>query len=934
MFPNVPISIGRKRVFDSVFPPAPLSAVSPTPDITSALGYTQSSSLQKRPSTPRSDPDTIPEQVTWDRAWHTATAFLSIPDEKLSFSTKGRNDDDLDDKDLIKRWSREQRPSQSILDALFYVISDSSVGKKLRAGLKEYDLQAWYANEVRRHFLTNFRDTLIKELKKRGQEGVLPRIIRLLKIAQNIYYTPFLNHILPLSDPTSHEDAFTRLQQCLHSIVTYSLQNPDFSYLLSERLATEGLVILGIERDIKDKIASAYSPVDGHGEDEMDIDPVYSISYRAWKTEPSARRRISMMTDGEDANITAAREKLLSLLEGVQDVGLGGSKAQKVFAEVMNNLITEFIAAEYAGEWESPSLVVEHLRQWIENVFARLAVQVLHIFKPSGIEDEQPDDLIVTLNDVERWQEIGLARLGALRISELFEIIVEWDASAGAIEDLKHYTTNPSTRFYLTSTFSATLMNRLLHPGASTVDILQLYISIIRAFRQLDPRGVLLDRLARPIRRYLRERDDTVKVIVGGLLESTVDSAGKPIQSSPDGLGELAAELSKAQQMAHQENSGELDWDDMNWIPDPIDAAADYKKAKHSDVIGSLISLFDTKEVFVKELQRVLSDRLLKKKKDYDLEISVLELLKLRFGEAALQACDVMMRDVLDSKRVDAVIRADQKLESKQEHAHSMGRDTLEHVPELNSKILSRLFWPSLSDQNFKVPEEISSLQARYSTGFETLKPSRKLTWLNSLGAVTVELDLKDRVFSDEVTTWQASVIYSFQSPSSTSDSPVTKSVSELAEQLEMSPSLVRSACLFWLSKRILTESAPEVYSVLETLPDDEESSSQPVGAQERDKTASTSDASAAAAAAKAEAERESAEAAAMAKMNLYWQFIVGMLTNQGAMPLQRIIMMLKIAVPGGFPYSSEELREFLGKMVAKGKLEMIGGGNYKIISA
>ncbi|EEP76142.1 conserved hypothetical protein [Uncinocarpus reesii 1704] len=847
MFPNVPLSIGRKRVFDSVFPPVPLSSIPPKPDATSIPSSIRSPA-QQQSALPSSHIDAAPEQATWDRAWHTATAFLSIPDKKPSYCTAS---DEISDECLFQQWPRETLPSQSVIEALCYVGSDSSIGKQLRAGSKECDLQEW----------------------------------------------------------------------------------SDFSRLLAEELATEGGAILGIHADIRSGTGSP-QPHDhtleneGRG-DSMDLDQTYSMSYRDWKNEVSSKRRISMMTEGEDGVVTAARHRLLRLLEDVQSVGLGGSKAQKVFAEVMNNLITEFVNASYAGEWEAPSFVLDHLRQWIENVFARLVVQVLDIFTISEDEDILPDELIVTLNDVEKWQEIGLARLGALRISELFEIIVEWDASSGAIEDLKHYITSPSTRFYLTSAFAGTLMNRLLHPGASTIDILQVYISIIHAFTQLDPRGVLLDRLARPIRRYLRERDDTVKVIVSGLLANT-DPDGEQIPSVPDALGELAVELSKAHQLALQEGGGELDWDDMNWIPDPIDAAADYKKSKHSDVIGSLVSLFESKEVFVKELQRVLSDRLLKKKRDYDLEISVLELLKLRFGESALQACDVMMRDVVDSKRVDTVIRADQNLGSLNGSPH-------EEVPEIHAKILSRLFWPSLSDQNFKVPEEIASLQARYSAGFETLKPSRKLTWLNSLGSVTVELDLTDRFFSDEVTPWQASVIYAFQScsPSST-DSPVTKSVSELAEELEMSPSLVRSACLFWLSKRILAESALDIFSVLETLPDNEESVSQPagVGAQPGDKTTNISEASAAAAAAEAEAARESAEAAAMEKMNVYWQFIVGMLTNQGAMPLQRIIMMLKIAVPGGFPFSSEELKEFLGKMVAKGKLEMLGGGNYKIIGA
>lgn len=45
---------------------------------------------------------------------------------------------------------------------------------------------------------------------------------------------------------------------------------------------------------------------------------------------------------------------------------------------------------------------------------------------------------------------------------------------------------------------------RLLHPGADTKDILTQYVSIIRCLRLVDPPGVLLFKVADPIRRYLR----------------------------------------------------------------------------------------------------------------------------------------------------------------------------------------------------------------------------------------------------------------------------------------------------------------------------------------------------------------------------------------------------------------------------------------------
>jgi anaphase-promoting complex subunit 2 len=151
-----------------------------------------------------------------------------------------------------------------------------------------------------------------------------------------------------------------------------------------------------------------------------------------------------------------------------------------------------------------------------------------------------------------------------------------------------------------------------------------------------------------------------------------------------------------------------------------------------------------------------------------------------------------------------------------------------------------------------------------------------------------------------------------------------------------MSASLVRSACLFWVSKRILTETLRDTFRILEVLSNKEEHDSfgaaNNINMDRPGNPPTVARAAAAANAAAAVAAKESADAATMEKMNLYWQFIVGMLTNQGAMPLQRIVMMLKIAVPGGFPYSNEDLREFLAGMVSQGRLEIASGGNYKIM--
>lgn len=748
--------------------------------------------------------------------------------------------------------------------------------------------------------------------------------MRCLHLAQRAYFTPFWDHLARQLDNAESDTAYSRLNETFQSIVAHSLPSKRISDLLEETIRNTAVDILGISQARDDEADDTES-------DDMEIDQQPSIIYRLWKEISPETARYEVISEYRDDRTSQSRNRLLTLLHAMQEFGLGGHRAQTVFAQVMNDMMTEFILVSYKEQWDSPSLVREHLCLWVENVFARLAVEVLEILQPPS--DDSDDDIInVRLDDVGKWQEIGLARLGALRTSELFDVIVNWDSSSGAIEDLKQYTTHTASRFSLSAAFVGTLTQRLLHPGASTAEILKLYISIIRAFSLLDPKGVLLDRAARPIRKYLRDRDDTVQAIVGGLLADPSDTDNA---DSSETLVELATELNNAHQRNLQNESGELDWDDMSWMPDPIDAAADYKKSKGADVVGSLISLFDSKEAFVKELQNMLSERLLKKKPNFDQETSVLELLKVRFGDGALQACEVMLRDVLDSKRVDTVIRNDQELAGTQLPAWGKAAPAQKsyNIPQLHSKILSRFFWPAIQDQPFDVPEEIKTLQERYSAGFEALKQSRKLTWLNSLGHVSVELDMEDRVFTDEVTTWQATVIYAFQSGSRSDNAPVTKTVAELAETLKMSASLVRSACLFWVSKRILIETQRDSFRVLEVLPNDGDHDMNARGDQESaNPSATEADAAAAAEVAAAAAAKETANAAAMEKMNLYWQFIVGMLTNQGAMPLQRIIMMLKIAVPGGFPFGNEELREFLAGMVAQGKLEIVSGGSYKIV--
>lgn len=629
----------------------------------------------------------------------------------------------------------------------------------------------------------------------------------------------------------------------------------------------------------------------------------------------------SRMTEDQPMRdaIPTIQHEAARLLQGLQVVGLGGAPAQRALAEAMWDALHSHVELEYAGRWTSPSNVGEDLAHWIENEFARFIVETLTILREDAT-DSTKDEAIIPQTEVERWKEMGNSQLGRLRTDELFDIVVEWDETKGAIEDLHNYVSSPATRAYLTNTFSSTLNHRLLHPGASTIQILQVYIAIIRSFTALDPKGVLLERIARPIRRYLRDREDTVHIVVGGLLadpdaEDDIDHSA----TSGDVLIDLAQEMNKNHSLKHDEDATDpdIDFDDMSWMPDPVDAGADFKKSKDSDVIGSLISLFETRNVFVQEFQKILGERLLKHENDFEREIRVLELLKVRFGEPALQACEVMLRDVLDSRRVDVSIQKDK--------AQMVSIDPTRPVPMLHARILSHLYWPALHSEAFMVPAEIGALQVAYSQAFSRIKASRKLTWLHALGQVTVTLDLEDRTVIETVQTWQASVINAFQPNDHDMDDelvPVTRSLSYLAGRLAMDASLVLNAVTFWVGKLVLRQSSPDTYTVLETLSD--EAAAHPGTASAAIAAAAETATAAAAPAILSEHE------VAKEKMDVYAQYVVGMLTNGGPMPLQQIVMMLKLTVAEGFPFANEELKDYLDEEVKSGRLDLTGG-NYKI---
>lgn len=106
----------------------------------------------------------------------------------------------------------------------------------------------------------------------------------------------------------------------------------------------------------------------------------------------------------------------------------------------------------------------------------------------------------------------------------------------------------------------------------------------------------------------------------------------------------------------------------------------DFRASKTSDIISTIVSIYDSKDLFIKELQVLLAQRLLAiKDGNFDREVRSLfgpihdvlvivskrrniEILKIRFGESALQVCEVMLRDMTDSRRIDQHVQSQQSV--------------------------------------------------------------------------------------------------------------------------------------------------------------------------------------------------------------------------------------------------------------------------------
>ena len=230
--------------------------------------------------------------------------------------------------------------------------------------------------------------------------------------------------------------------------------------------------------------------------------------------------------------------------------------------------------------------IFERSKQWKHNVM----LPWLQTTEPCPLVSDQIVHEIVSLRDAVDL-ELDKAYVDA-RIREMYDIITEYPDSGCAVLELRDALARTQRHRWFARSVREILKRRILHPGASTSQIIDVYISTVKVFRILDPTAMLFDATTRPVRIYLQKRKDTVRCIVASLTDES--------------SGELYEELQDTD-APPLESCGEID-DDEYGNSGHYSTSLE-NQIQGNEVLPMLISIYGSKDVFVNEYRLILANK-------------------------------------------------------------------------------------------------------------------------------------------------------------------------------------------------------------------------------------------------------------------------------------------------------------------------------------
>lgn len=368
------------------------------------------------------------------------------------------------------------------------------------------------------------------------------------------------------------------------------------------------------------------------------------------------------------------------------------------------------------------------------------------------------------------------------RIGQIYTLVEAYPQTIDTLKEFNMCLVNANQKDSLVYQFISSLNSNLLLPSIKTIDIIFYYIKTIHSFLLIDHRGVLLDKVARVIRSYLRRRTDTIEKIVNGLLSSNRET---------NKLIELNDELNKTDLGIGNSSfniASNIQKRTLNWQPDPVDALPDFQVGKIDDIIDSLTSIFDDTNIFINQFVNIFSVDLLNIT-DYNISdiLKSLTLLKSKFSNNDFLKIDIMLNDIIKSKELNTKIN-----------------NVVQTSHPIHAIFLSHLYWPNLStsSSSFKFPENIQNDLTTYELRYKDFQKGRilKLYPQNTKANIEIEVDGTKRKFN---VTLDKLAILNFIIDSGLDIVKLGIIVMKLGMPLQ----LVKAGLEYWVNENILLES-------------------------------------------------------------------------------------------------------------------------------
>ena len=359
----------------------------------------------------------------------------------------------------------------------------------------------------------------------------------------------------------------------------------------------------------------------------------------------------------------------------------------------------------------------------------------------------------------------------------------------------------------LRDSLNTQLKNRLLIPGAHTRDILKMYVRTYKTLLGIVNSAysgnsasfaaamTVLESASELIIAYLLKRKDAVKCVVSAVLgddDCLFDEMNEP------------SEALDFIETAQDDDYAPVTPADLTWQPPPLrnDRQNAHSLISSKNLVSLLVGVFGGRDRFLSQFTAMLAERLLALGNyDCDRETQSLELMKIKFGDDDLIESQVMIKDVMNSRRTNTAVMnlASHKLSG------------------LSALILSRHYWPSGSSPSLTnnkaglLPAAVEELLNQYAELFKKMKPNQRLEWRRSEGVLLISVEMKGESRDFRVSPIHVAVLNPFQSCES-------HSVESISRKVDVPAETVKRLLSFWVVQGVLREVDVNTYQSTDSI--------------------------------------------------------------------------------------------------------------------